>query len=148
MTNTDNRPTVSEVTPLDVIGAADALLAAFVKHRTSTHTLGKTREGQAPCITCGETDQAMLEYRIARRALDAQPATEQARDAEVAAWEKWAEHVESLVVHLYKVGLVGTDGSCAACVDIIAILDSAYGQPATVRTVCPTCSGQGTVVER
>lgn len=118
MTNTDNRPIVSEVTPLC------RQMAPYFK--AWAEEIGNHVPGLIETFTGGFT----------------------ARDAEMAAWEKWAEHVESLVVHLYKVGLVGTDGSCAACVDIIAILDSAYGQPATGRTACPTCQGAGTVVER
>ncbi len=48
------------------IEAADKLLAAFVTHRTATHELGRTKLGQAPCLTCDESSAAIAAYRAAR----------------------------------------------------------------------------------
>lgn len=48
------------------IAAADALLVAFVKHRTATHELGRTKLGQPPCLTCEESSAAMDAYRAVR----------------------------------------------------------------------------------
>lgn len=45
--------------------AGDDLLTAFVKHRTATHTLGRTKLGEPPCVTCKESDVAMAQYREA-----------------------------------------------------------------------------------